>query len=453
MKIKRFFAADMRQAIRKVREEQGPDAVILSNRKVDGGVEIVSAIDYDEAAIDQALAREENRTRSTSAPKPVATSAYGSTVSVKPRMAQPKPANETYSKVQTRRAQTSVPKPVAPAQEYSSEARTRANQGAPSRRDEISWAQDPALLAMKDEIKELRDLLQHQLAQLTWGDLSRNHPQQVELLRRLNSMGMKPAYAQHLAQQVSTCSDLEQAWRTALGLFAQSIPVCNDDILDFGGVVALVGATGVGKTTTVAKLAARYAMRHGAKRVALVTTDNYRIGAHEQLLTYGKILGVPVHMASDHAELQQILKSLMDKHLVLIDTAGMSQRDLRLSEQFNTLRNSGMPIRTYLVMSSTAQALVQEETIRAFQAVDLDGCILTKVDETASLGGALSVISEQQLSLAYVADGQRVPEDIQPARPQKLVHLAAQMCTDDEWSPGETVLAETFGEVAANVHV
>ncbi len=411
MKIKRFFAADMRQAIRKVREEQGPDAVILSNRKVDGGVEIVSAVDYDEALIDNALRNSE-------------------------------PVSE---------APAAASRPAAPAKP--AEAPTAAPQPAAKSRAPISWSQDPAIVAMKDEIRELRGLLEHQLAHLAWGDLSRNHPQQMEVLRRLNAMGMKPSLAQHLADKVSHFDDPEQGWRTALGLFAQSIPVTNDDILDRGGVVALVGATGVGKTTTVAKLAARYALRHGQKRVALVTTDSYRIGAHEQLLTYGKILGVPVQVASDHGELQQALKSLMDKHLVLIDTAGMSQRDLRLTEQFGTLCNTGTPIHNYLVMSATAQPAVQEETIRAFRGVELDGCILTKVDETASLGGALSVISEQQLPLAYVANGQRVPEDMQPARPHNLIHQAAEMLLDAEWSPGDAMLAEKFGGVMANAHV
>jgi flagellar biosynthesis protein FlhF len=407
MKIKRFFATDMRQAIRLVREEQGPDAVILSNRKVDGGVEVVSAVDYDEALIDNALRRDEAAAQA----RPTVA---GSTPAPKQAVAQAAPARP---------------------------------------RDNISWAQDPALVAMKDEIRELRGLLEHQLAHLAWGNMHHNRPQQLDVLRRLHALGMKPSMALHLAERVSHCTDPEQAWRSALSLFAQAIPVTNDDILERGGMVALLGATGVGKTTTVAKLAARFALRHGQKRVALVTTDGYRIGAHEQLLTYGKILGVPVQVAADHDQLAQVLKSVMDKHLVLIDTAGMSQRDLRLTEQFGTLANTGLPIRSYLVLSATAQAAVQEETIRAFRGVELDGCILTKVDETASLGGALSVISEQQLPLAYVADGQRVPEDMQPARPHTLVQQAAGMVQEADWVPGDAVLAERFGGVMANAHV
>jgi flagellar biosynthesis protein FlhF len=417
MKIKRFFAADMRQAIRKVREEQGPDAVILSNRKVDGGVEIVSAVDYDEALINKALHENASDT-----------------------LAGPRAANASpvMAPVQAEAAAQARPAPAATA------VTSRAS---------IQWAQDPALVSMKEEIRQLRGLLEHQLAHLAWGDMNHKHPQQLEVLRRLHGLGIKPAVAQHLAERVSHCADPEQAWRNALGLFAQAIPVTNDDILERGGMVALVGATGVGKTTTVAKLAARFALRHGQKRVALVTTDGYRIGAHEQLLTYGKILGVPVQVAADHEQLVHALKGVMDKHLVLIDTAGMSQRDLRLTEQFTTLANTGLPIRSYLVLSATAQAAVQEETICAFRGVALDGCILTKVDETTSLGGALSVISEQQLPLAYIADGQRVPEDMQPARPHVLVNKAAEMLRESDWFPGDAMLAERFGGGMANAHV
>jgi flagellar biosynthesis protein FlhF len=266
-------------------------------------------------------------------------------------------------------------------------------------------------------------------------------------------LGVKPGFAQALAAGLNPSAALEQAWEQALQGFARAIPTAPEDVINEGGMVALVGSTGVGKTTTVAKLAARYALRHGARKVALVTTDSYRIGAHEQLLTYGRILGVPVQVATDHAELQRSLRSLMDKHLVLIDTAGMSQRDMRLSEQFATLRQTGMPIRCCLVVSATAQGSIQEETIKAFRGIDLDGCILTKVDETASLGSALSVISEQQLPLAYVCDGQRVPEDLQPVRPLDLVRRAAELSGRDEWTPADAVLAERFGGAAAHAHV
>ena len=418
MNIKRFFAADMRQAIRKVRDELGPDAVILSNRKAGGGIEIVAAVDYDEAEVRRALAERE-------------AAQAGGREAGSPRGQAESPAGQPQEARQAHGATTSA------------EATAR-----PAFRPEELWAEDPALAQVRREIHELRGLLEHQLAHLAWGEMSRRHPLQVGLLRRLSALGLTPDVSRQLATAAAGEQDLEQAWRRALALLTDSLSVTDDDILDQGGVVALVGPTGVGKTTTVAKLAARFALRHGQRNVALVTTDGYRIGAHEQLFTYGRILGVPVQVAADHRELDTALKSLLDKRLVLIDTAGMSQRDVRLSEQFATLRDLGIPVRTYLVLAANTQAAVMEEAVKAFAGVPLAACILTKLDETASLGGALSVVARHRLPLAYLGDGQRVPEDIHPARAQALVNRAVSLMDKAEQDYDDDILAERFGGLA-----
>lgn len=427
MKIKRYFAADMRQAIRMVRDEQGPDAVILSNRKVDGGIEIIAAIDYDEALVNQALGQPSAQTAAV-APRPTAA-----------------PVTNTAST--PARAVAEVPTAAAPAH-VPNKAETAAD-----RKAGIYWAQDPALVEMRREIHELRGLLENQLAHLAWGDMQRRQPIKTELLKRLTDLGLTPALCNVLTEQVGPVEDEEQGWRRALGLLAHHVNVTDDDILNSGGIVALVGSTGVGKTTTVAKLAARFALRHGQRSVALITTDCYRIGAHEQLFTYGRILGVPVQVASSHEELRTALSSLSDKRLVLIDTAGMSQRDLRLAEQFSTLRDCGFPLQTYLVMNATTQAGVLQETLRAFGAVALSGCIMTKLDEAASLGGVLSVIAQHTLPLAYIGDGQRVPEDLHPARAHNLVNRAVSLMQQAGQDSNDETLAERFGGMAANVHV
>ncbi|MFP5507345.1 MAG: flagellar biosynthesis protein FlhF, partial [Gammaproteobacteria bacterium] len=245
MKIKRYFAADMRQAIRKVREEQGPDAVILSNRKVDGGIEIVAAVDYDEALVNEALDAPAPEARPAVRPEP---SDVGATAAPKPRVVR----SDDY-----RPAAAAAGQPVGGHGEARVEPRKPA----------ITWAQDPAIVEMRREIHELRGLLENQLAHLAWGDLQRRAPHTTELLRRLSDLGLTPALCRSLAEQVGPAVDEDQAWRRALGLLAHRLPVTDDDILNTGGVVALVGSTGVGKTTTVAKLAARYALRHGQRSV------------------------------------------------------------------------------------------------------------------------------------------------------------------------------------------
>lgn len=406
MKVKRFFAPDMRQAIKKVRDEQGPDAVILSNRQVDGGIEIVAAIDYDESLF------EESATLAESVPN--AGSAAGDALE-------------------------------CGAEAPATTRRTRASQP-------MDWVQDPAIVSMREEIRQLRGLLENQLAHLAWNDRERREPLHTDVMRRLSGMELDAALVEKVSAPTLHARDDQHAWQLALNELSASLPVADNDFLDQGGIVALVGSTGVGKTTSVAKLAARSVLRHGRRHVALVTTDSYRIGAHEQLITYGRLLGIPVQVASDHKELRSILNSLADKRLVLIDTAGMSQRDVRLSEQFATLADSGIPIRTLLVVSATLHPSVLDETIRAFSSVALEGAILTKLDEAASLGGVLSTVIRQHLPLMFVANGQRVPEDLQPARAQSLVQLAAELAGSREL-PGDAVMAEQFGGLQTHVLV
>ena len=378
MKIRRIFAPDAREAMRKVREEQGPDAVILSNRRVRGGVELIAALDYDESLLSTAL-RRPAPTTSPALPE-VPTVAVGTTS-------------------------------VAPA-------------APPS---DIVWSQEPSLAEMQEEIKSLRGLLEGPLAQLNWGEGGQRQALRAALLQRLAGLGLSPQLSAALAEPALASGDLDRAWVQSLGLLAQKLRVTDDDILTQGGVVALVGPTGVGKTTTVAKLAARFALRYGQRQVALVTTDSYRIGGHEQLRTYGRILGLPVSVAPDADELYTVLQQLSQRKLVLVDTAGMSQRDLRLSEEFAALQGLAPLVKTYLVLSATAQRSVLEEVVRGFHPVHLAGCVLTKVDEAAALGDALSVLVAHQLPLAYVGDGQRVPEDLHPARAATLVSRAVSI--------------------------
>ena len=415
MKIKRYFAPDMRQAIRKVREEQGPDAVILSNRRVEGGVELVVALDYDESLFDHATQNE-------------------------PESAGP--AAPDFSQQTLTAAAPQTPDKLA-AQDTASR---QPNQAA-------VWTQDPAIVDMRREIHELRGLLENQLAHLAWADFSRRQPHSAGLLRRLMDLGLPAAHCEALVNQLGDIQDIDQAWRYVQNLLMEELVVTDDDILSRGGIVALVGPTGVGKTTTVAKLAARYALRNGQRNVALVTTDSYRIGAHEQLITYGRILEVPVQVAADADELRTTLKNLMDRKLVLIDTAGMGQRDIRLSEQFAMLSGTGTPIQTYLVLSATTQTAVHDEVLRTFDRTALKGCILSKVDEAMSLGGLLSLLIHKQLPLAYVANGQRVPEDLHPARGKDLVNRAAQLTEQLRVGTDHETLAQRFGRIAANAHI
>jgi flagellar biosynthesis protein FlhF len=309
------------------------------------------------------------------------------------------------------------------------------------------WSQEPTLVQMRREIASLRDMLQNQLSDLTWKDMERQSPTQMQLLKRFLRMGVDVEIAKAITAQMAGLDDLDMAWRQSMGRLASQIQLSQDDFLAQGGIYALVGPTGVGKTTTIAKLAARCALKHGARHVALVTTDSYRIGGQEQLRSYARILGVPIRVARTHDELKDTLADLLDRRFILIDTAGMNQRDMKLSEKFALLKQQSPRVKTLLTLSANTQASGMDDIIKAFSHLDLSGCILTKTDETSSLGGALSAMIRHQLPMAFVTNGQQVPEDLSLARPNTLVNQASELMNDEQQLDPQTL--SSYGGFAA----
>ncbi|HET8700858.1 MAG TPA: flagellar biosynthesis protein FlhF [Nitrococcus sp.] len=416
MKIKRIFAADMRQAIRQVRESHGPDAVILSSRNVDGGVEVISAVDYDEGSVRAAL-------ESTPAEPESSLTAAADFQAVLGRTLRRKADANTPARRLNVTVGDAVDLDFSTADADAEEpTKAAAPAGEPPLR--IEWTQEPAMREMRAELRTLRNLFESQLKLQEWQRLGQRHPLRVTLLQRLTELGLGSDVARKLADHVPEAGDPEQVWSKAMALLRRHLPVADDDIVEHGGVIAIVGPTGVGKTTTVAKLAARFALRHGRRHVALVTTDNFRIGGQEQLRSFARILGLPVHAANDREELAAVLADLGDKRLVLIDTTGMSHRDMRLAEQLHTLETAGSTIRAYLVVSANTQLTALCEIVRGFRKVKPAGCILSKVDEATSLGSAMTAMLRYRLPVAYLGTGQRVPEDLQPARNDRLLESA-----------------------------
>lgn len=552
MKIKRFFSQDMRSAIRMVREELGADAVILSNDRVNGGVEIVAAVDYDEAILNPppapsnkqtkqlenagaqagqrtaqgqdansqkpslpppAISAEAHRDAAPDKPsaarqaaeraamfthKPNAGKQVQATAVAQPGRGQARPEKRSNdyaygqaaqnapfdnplqyhedfmdedeydddpgldvnqhlnSNLQNRIESAFKPTPKSkespylraqnksnPAAEFYTldeplpdeakindtlyavdQSQDFATEPASGKKADYSvWSQEPTLMAMRNEITTLRGMLEQQLTSLAWNDLKKNNPLRAKLFKQLLELGFSPELADRVIHNPQDKnSDYRRAWQLTLSSLAEKLPIKDDDVALSGGVVSLVGATGVGKTTTIAKLAARYALRHGRNNIVLITTDTYRIGALEQLRTYGRILGIPVKIAHNKKQLQEQLKMLADKKFVLIDTAGMGQRDVRLMEQFSIINECAMGLKTLLVLSSTTHRAALDETVKSFSNVEINGCILTKLDETTNLGGVLSVVTEHQLPVAYISDGQRVPEDLHLARAHTLIN-------------------------------
>jgi flagellar biosynthesis protein FlhF len=278
----------------------------------------------------------------------------------------------------------------------------------------------PTISEIQGELGRLRKLFEGELAQLAWRDMSRNEPHRFALLNRLEQASIDRALATALVDAALPCDDLEAAWRKVLGQLGNRIQAWDHDLMASGGVVALLGSTGVGKTITAAKLAARFAQRHGRRHVAFISTDRYKIGGQEQLVSFGSILGVTVQLASTAADLQRTLDSLSERRLVIIDTAGMSQRDLSLADQFGMLGAAGR-IKPLLVLPATARAGIIDETIAAFSRLPPAAAILTKLDEGDGMGPLLSSVIRHKLPLAFTTHGQKVPDDLSAAVPQQLL--------------------------------
>lgn len=269
----------------------------------------------------------------------------------------------------------------------------------------------------------MRQLLEEQLITMGWSNFSQRDPGGMKVLRTLLSAGFSPLLSRHLLEKLPADRDFEQSLKKTIALLTLNLrTTAGDEIIEQGGIYALIGPTGVGKTTTTAKLAARAVIRHGADKVALLTTDSYRIGGHEQLRIYGKLLGISVRSIKDIDDLQLMLHELRGKHMVLIDTVGMSQRDQMLAEQITMLSQCGTEVKHLLLLNATSSGDTLDEVISAYQQHGIHGCIITKVDEAASLGIALDAVIRRKLVLHYVTNGQKVPEDLHEANSRYLLH-------------------------------
>jgi flagellar biosynthesis protein FlhF len=394
MNAKKFTAATSREALLLVRNELGADAVILSNRKVGDMVEITALASNDLARLTQEPRKVPVMPKTEARPQVLHAPVY------EPAPVYEKPVASAVAPVP---AAAPITAPVAATPAAAADATSS-----------IVLEQQGIL----NEIKSMRSMMQEQLACMSWSDMQHRDPQRSQMLRELLNAGFSPALSRQLLEKMP--AEADSSWvRQVLG---NNLRVASqeEDIVVRGGAYALIGPTGVGKTTTTAKLAARAVVRYGAEKVALLTTDSYRIGAHEQLRIYGKILGVEVHAVRDTEDLRLTLSALKKKHLVLIDTMGLGQRDSRVSEQTEMFDGAG--VQRLLLLNATSCGDTLEDVVHKYHGPGVIGCIPTKLDEATTLGTVLDVAVRHKLALHYITSGQRVPEDLHEVNLEYLLH-------------------------------
>lgn len=430
MQVKRFFAADMRQAMKLIRDELGADAAIIGNRRIAGGVELTAALDYKLSALaprvpNVELEEELRKTQSkiVSAQAELSLRAEGDTDASRQLFAG-LPLTAAEPLIEPRFDEPSRPQP-APAPAQSIDQRVFDD--------------------MRNELNGLRELLEVQLGSLAWNQLQGSRPEQANLWRRLQRIGLSGPLSHSLLTQVTEIEEPRQAWRMLLAHLARMITTPELEPLEEGGVIAMVGPAGMGKTTTLAKLAARYVLKYGAQNIALVSMDSFRIGAQEQLKTLGRILNVPVTHVAPGQSLGQTLEPLARKRVVLVDTAGLQASDPALRLQLDSLAGRGIKARNYLVLATTSQKQVLSAAYLSYKRCGLAGCILTKLDETASLGEVLSLVISNDLPVAYLTDGPRIPDDLHLPRRHQLVSRAVSVQMQEE--PSEEAMADMFADI------
>ena len=472
MNVKKFYGKNSREALAKVKLALGEDAIILANRTVNGKTEIMAVSEHEmvkathvegDAELQQpATALEDKQDaipKETSflefvtqkqnvkaSDELIATSQHVSeplTLEDVETLDDPKVSSEDEpALIETQSTETS---------KESSSAKNSVQNEAQIY-DIVSQTLEQKMQLMMGEMRDMRLHFESQMNAMTWQHHLQHNPAKSKVLSTLLAASFSASLARQIAEKLPNHIDTTKAPLWAKEIITRNLHTVEDEniMLDKGGVYALVGPTGVGKTTTTAKLAARYVMKHGTQNLGLITTDSYRIGGHEQLRIYGKILGVMVHAVKDEEDLKIALKELSKKHMVLIDTVGVSQRDHAVSEQLALLNKCETPIHKLLCLNATSTGETLTDVVRAYKPFEMAGCIVTKLDEAAAIGNVVDVLIRERMRLFYTTHGQRVPEDIEIANKHSLIE---RVLTFNNASWPYQYLEEELPLVVSNIHL
>jgi len=467
MNIQRFTAATSREALAKARMTFGESTLILSNRPTENGVEVVATAEDTLAALDQVQITPVQKTGGSmvrNAPpsyQDVATKVEDdaaqlamSTLSfqdyVRERMLRKR--HETTSAHNEERSTQEVPQErprvmVTDRLLGKQEQVVPKNEGA--RRPLAPALQSAAVpQGIVDELHAMKEMMEDRFNTLAWLGQARQNPIQANLMLKLIRSGYSPNLSRTILERMPEEMNASESVQWVMDVLERNLktdaerPVLQEE----GGVFALIGATGVGKTTTTAKLAGLCARTHGPGSVGLITLDTYRVGAHEQLRAYGKMLGVVAHLAHDRVALQDLLGLLSNKKMVLIDTTGLAPRDPRKREMMDLL---DLPsVKRLLVLNAGSHGDTLDEAVSAFKSGGAQHTIFSKTDEAVKLGPAIDAAIRNQLVLRGITTGQRVPEDWEAANAAKLVRTSMRTAGTSAYDPKVSDLGFYFGQPA-----
>lgn len=413
MNIKRFFGKTSREALAQVKQALGEDAIIVANRSVNGGTEILAVL---EAEIDtKTTLAQEKEPRQPRSLLDYVSHKDGQQKDGSQKESLPS-GTSAKNKTETVNESALSEHAIADLLKQHGEQQEHAYQLATQTLEE-------KMRGMMMEMREMRNHFESQMNTMTWQHHVQHSPAKSKVLGTLLATGFSASLARQIAEKLPQHISISAANQWAKEIVHRNLLTLEneDALLDQGGVYALVGPTGVGKTTTTAKLAARYVMKHGTQNLGLITTDSYRIGGFEQLRIYGKILGVMVHAVKDEEDLKIALNELKNKHMILVDTVGVSQRDHAVTEQLSMLNQADAPIQKLLCINATSTGDTLTDVLRTYKKYDVCGCVVTKLDEAAAIGNVIDVLIREQIRLFYTTSGQRVPEDIELANKSALV--------------------------------
>jgi flagellar biosynthesis protein FlhF len=465
MEIKRIKEKSIHDAIQKVREELGPEAVILSTEKNRHGVEIIAALDFDATVLEEKLAETNSQASGADMQPMVGEDALTEAIerSIEKQFSEQMNKisekivnfqienNQDRNKIYENLNQKIETLSKSVEEKYIDQQRARTEnfsvlqQQVTQLRDEFNDYVTGALpdemnsiMQIHEEIGDLKDVLGCQTKLLDWDKWGKNNPSGISLISRLVNAGFGVGLSKNVMSNISDISDNETAWRNVIELLTSGIKTPDIDIQKEGGVVMALGRTGVGKTTTLAKIATKYVIENGPNDIVFINLDNKRVGGFDQLDTYGRILNVPVYRFDGEENMRSILKIIRSKALVLIDTAGVNEPSEGIESFVNNLARNKVNVHKLLLMSANTQLHNLKEIVDGFKVCQPNGCVITKTDESTQLGNVITVSIEDDLPVYFETYGQQVPDDISNVEPSLLIQRAIDikdhraMLTSDE---------------------